>query len=151
MGGSFFPKLDLFFYKCHFIYRYIQDEMLENVSYIKKKNWVCGLCPYFLLCKYSSMKRIVTENMDYQKFFFFFFNGVGALFDPPLSTGLHLLLIFQNLHEKTFHTEKRNPLILCVTFLEMGKIKISVKYRKFIWKIMKNKSVIKTTKFIRIR
>ena len=29
-GGSFFPKLDLFFYKCHCIYRYIQDEMLEN-------------------------------------------------------------------------------------------------------------------------
>ena len=31
MGGSFFPKLDLFFYKCHCIYRYIQEEMLENV------------------------------------------------------------------------------------------------------------------------
>ena len=60
--------------------------MLENVfSYIKKKNWVCGLCPYFLLCKYSSMKRIVTENMDFQKFF------LGGSFDPPdppLGTGL---------------------------------------------------------------
>ena len=29
-GGSFFPKLDLFFYKRRCIYRYIQDEMLEN-------------------------------------------------------------------------------------------------------------------------
>ena len=28
---SFFSKLDLFFSKCHCIYRYIQDEMLENV------------------------------------------------------------------------------------------------------------------------
>ena len=33
MGGGvvFPPKLDLFFYKCHCIYRYIQDETLENV------------------------------------------------------------------------------------------------------------------------
>ena len=30
MGGRFFLKLDLFFYKCCFIYRYIQDKMLEN-------------------------------------------------------------------------------------------------------------------------
>ena len=44
-GGLFSQKLDLFFYKCHCIYRYIQDEILENVSHIKKKNWVCGLCP----------------------------------------------------------------------------------------------------------
>ena len=38
-GGSFFPKLDLLFYKCHCIYRYIQEYTvivinIRNRSYL---------------------------------------------------------------------------------------------------------------------
>ena len=49
--GSFFPKLDLFFYKCHCIYRYIQDVMVENVILVvlRRKIWyaVYALIFYF--------------------------------------------------------------------------------------------------------
>ena len=60
MEGSFFPKLDLSFYKCHFIYRYIQDEMIENVILVilRRKIGYAVYALIFLLCKYSSMKRI---------------------------------------------------------------------------------------------
>ena len=47
-GGSFFPKLDLFFYKCHCIYRYIQDEMLENVILVILRRKI-GYAVYALL------------------------------------------------------------------------------------------------------
>ena len=82
-GRSFFPKLDLFFYKCHCIYRYIQDEMLENVISVilERKIGYAVYALIFLLCKNSSMKRIVTENMDFQKSFFFL--GGGGSFDSP--------------------------------------------------------------------
>ena len=52
-GGSFFPKLDLFFYKCHCIYRYIQDEMLENVILVILRRKV-GYAVYALIFYFVS-------------------------------------------------------------------------------------------------
>ena len=52
--------------------------MLENVILVILRRKI-GYDVYALIFyfKYSSMKRIVTENMDFQKFF------LGGSFDPP--------------------------------------------------------------------
>ena len=52
-GGSFFPKLDLFVYKCHCIYRYIQDEMLENVILVILRRKI-GYAVYALIFYFVS-------------------------------------------------------------------------------------------------
>ena len=52
-GGVVFPKLDLFFYKCHFIYRYIKDEMLENVILVILRRKI-GYAVYALIFYFVS-------------------------------------------------------------------------------------------------
>ena len=51
-GLLFFPKLDLFFYKCHFIYRYIQDEMLDVILIILRRK--IGYAVYALIFYFVS-------------------------------------------------------------------------------------------------
>ena len=66
--------------------------MLENVILVILRRKV-GYAVYaliFLLCKYSSMKRIVTENIDFQNFFW----GWGVSFDPPPSPSTGLIYIY---------------------------------------------------------
>ena len=52
-GGLFFSILDLFFYKCHGIYRYIQDEMLENVILVILRRKI-GYAVYVLIFYFVS-------------------------------------------------------------------------------------------------
>ena len=52
-GGFVFRKLDLFFYKCHRIYRYIQDEMLENVILVILRREI-GYAGYALIYYFVS-------------------------------------------------------------------------------------------------
>ena len=59
--------------------------MLENVILVILRRKI-GYAVYpliFYFCKYSSMKRIVKENMDFQNFFFFFFLRGGGRLTPP--------------------------------------------------------------------
>ena len=88
----------------------IQDEMLENVILVilrRKIGYAVYALIFFLLCKYSAMKRIVAENMDFQIFFCARARGGGGLSfgdqtppPPPPGTGLNFIIIFNDISKQ---------------------------------------------------